>query len=260
MAGYTGDLLGASSWIWRFKHNHLHHGNTNVVGVDADIDQAPFARLTPSQPWRAWHRYQHVYMWVLYGFLTIQWFLFSDFIDLRQHGVGGHRFPRPPRRRELAALAAGKVLHFGWALAVPMLYHRWWTVVIVYVAVSWTVGLLLATTFQLAHCTAVVDFPSADAPRRGSAFVEHQLKTTADIRNGGNPVTRAMHWLMGGLDQQVEHHLAPRLPHTAYTLVGPRLESACGPEHLRVRSHASTMRAIRAHGAWLRAMGRRPAG
>ncbi|MGZ7023216.1 MAG: fatty acid desaturase, partial [Ilumatobacteraceae bacterium] len=37
LAGYTGDLLGASSWIWRFKHNNLHHGNTNVVGFDADI-------------------------------------------------------------------------------------------------------------------------------------------------------------------------------------------------------------------------------
>ena len=47
LAGYTGDLLGASSWIWRFKHNNLHHGNTNMVGIDADIDQAPFARLTP---------------------------------------------------------------------------------------------------------------------------------------------------------------------------------------------------------------------
>lgn len=58
LAGFTGDLLGASSWIWRFKHNNLHHGNTNMVGFDADIDQAPFARLTPEQPWRPWHRYQ----------------------------------------------------------------------------------------------------------------------------------------------------------------------------------------------------------
>ena len=69
-----------------------------------------------------------------------------------------------------------------------------------------------------------------------------------------------MHWLMGGLDQQVEHHLAPRLPHTAYPLVGPRLDEACRREQLVVRSHAGTLRAIRAHGAWLRAMGRRPAG
>ncbi|HZY06864.1 MAG TPA: fatty acid desaturase, partial [Ilumatobacteraceae bacterium] len=50
LAGFTGDLLGGSSWIWRFKHNNLHHGNTNVAGVDDDINQAPFARLTPAQP------------------------------------------------------------------------------------------------------------------------------------------------------------------------------------------------------------------
>jgi linoleoyl-CoA desaturase len=50
LAGFTGDLLGASSWIWKFKHNNLHHGNTNMVGFDADIDQAPFARLAPDQP------------------------------------------------------------------------------------------------------------------------------------------------------------------------------------------------------------------
>jgi Fatty acid desaturase len=80
LAGYTGDLLGASSWIWRFKHNYLHHGNTNVVGIDADIDQVPFARLAPDQTWRQWHRYQHVYTWGLYGFLTLEWLLISDFV------------------------------------------------------------------------------------------------------------------------------------------------------------------------------------
>ena len=55
-AGWTSDLLGASSFLWRFKHNVLHHGNTNVVGFDTDIDQAPFARLAPQQPWHPWHR------------------------------------------------------------------------------------------------------------------------------------------------------------------------------------------------------------
>ena len=29
---YTSDALGASSWLWRFQHNVLHHGNTNVDG------------------------------------------------------------------------------------------------------------------------------------------------------------------------------------------------------------------------------------
>ncbi len=49
LACYTGDLLGASSWIWRFKHNNLHHGNTNMVGIDADINQST-SRFTATPP------------------------------------------------------------------------------------------------------------------------------------------------------------------------------------------------------------------
>ena len=48
IAGWSSDLLGGSSFLWRFKHNTLHHGNTNVVGYDTDIDQMPFARLRRS--------------------------------------------------------------------------------------------------------------------------------------------------------------------------------------------------------------------
>jgi linoleoyl-CoA desaturase len=259
LAGYTGDLMGASSWIWKFKHNRLHHGNTNVVGTDMDIEQAPFARLTPQQTWRPWHRYQHVYMWLLYGFLTLQWFLISDFVDLAQRGIGGHRFPRQPRPRDVIAISFGKLLHLTWAVAIPLMFHAWWVVLVVYVSVSWSVGLLLATTFQLAHCTALVEFAEHDAPRRGEHFVDHQLRTTADIGRGPNLRSGAVHWMMGGLDRQVEHHLAPRLPHTVYPLVATRLDRACadGPE--QVRRYVGLVPAVRAHGSWLRAMGRRPA-
>ena len=259
LAGYTGDLMGASSWIWRFKHNNLHHGNTNVVGVDADIDQAPFARLTPDQPWQPWHRYQHIYMWVLYGFLTLQWFLISDFVDLSHHGVRGHPFPHQPRRRDKAGLAIGKLLHVGWAVALPLVFHRWWVVLVFYLAISWTVGLLLATMFQLAHCTALADFPSDDSPRRGAHFLEHQLRTTIDVRSRTRTGGRALHWMMGGLDYQVEHHLAPRLPHTVYPISAPRLERICADRGFEVRSFASPWQAVRSHGRWLRVMGARPA-
>ena len=101
-------------------------------GIDADIDQAPFARLAPDQPWRPWHRYQHLYMWVLYGFLTLQWFLISDFVDLKNHGIGHQRFARQPRRRDIGMIAVGKMLHIGWAVALPLVYHRWWVVLTFY--------------------------------------------------------------------------------------------------------------------------------
>ncbi|MEY2552153.1 MAG: linoleoyl-CoA desaturase, partial [Ilumatobacteraceae bacterium] len=258
LAGYTGDLLGASSWIWRFKHNNLHHGSPNVVGVDADIDQAPFARLAPDQPWRPWHRYQHLYMWVLYGFLTLQWFLISDFVDLRNHGIGRQRFARQPRRRDVALLALGKAIHLGWAFMIPLMFHRWWVVLAFYLVISWIVGLLLATMFQLAHCAEPAEFFTAEVTRRGPDFVAHQLRTTVDVHCRTWIGRRSMRWLMGGLDFQVEHHLAPRLPHTVYPLVARRLHRACTEQHLSVLSHRSPWQAVRSHGRWLKMMGTRP--
>jgi linoleoyl-CoA desaturase len=258
LAGFTGDLLGASSWIWKFKHNNLHHGNTNMVGIDADIEQAPFARLAPTQTWRPWHRYQHVYMWVLYGFLTLQWLLISDFVDLKNHGIGHQRFARRPRRRDIGMIAAGKLMHIGWAVALPLVYHRWWVVLTFYLAVSWTVGLLLATMFQLAHCTEQAEFPHTDTPRRGSDFIAHQLRTTVDVNCRTRAGRQAMHFLMGGLDFQVEHHLAPRLPHTVYPLVAERLHGVCDDLQLTVHSHATPWKAIMSHGRWLKKMGARP--
>jgi linoleoyl-CoA desaturase len=258
LAGYTGDLLGASSWIWRFKHNNLHPGNTNVGGVDAVVDQAPFARLAVVQPWRPWHRYQHVYMWVLYGFVTLRWFLIADFVNLRQHGVGHHRFPRAPRRIDVAFLILGKALHFTWALAIPMLFNPWWLVLTLYLVISWTVGILLATAFQLAHCNELAEFVDATAPRRGDDFVEHQLRTTLDVRCSTGLGRYSFRWIMGGLDHQVEHHLAPKLPHTVYPLVARRLDVACAERQLEVRWHPSPWQAIVAHGRWLRLMGVKP--
>lgn len=258
IAGYTGDLLGASSWVWRFKHNNLHHGNTNVVGVDADVDQSPFARLAPLQPWRPWHRYQHVYMWILYGFVTLRWFLIADFVNLKQHGVGPHPFPRRPRRRDVLMLVLGKALHLTWAVIVPLAFNPWWLVLVCYLVVSWSVGILLATAFQLAHCTELAEFAAPDAARRGADFVEHQLRTTVDVSCRTGLGRQTMQWLMGGLDFQIEHHLAPRLPHTIYPLVARRLERACAERHLQLRRHASPWSAIRAHGRWLRVMGMRP--
>jgi linoleoyl-CoA desaturase len=258
LAAYTGDLLGGSSWVWRFKHNNLHHGNTNIGGVDSDIEQSPFARLTREQPWHPWHRYQHLYMWVLYGFVTLRWLLIDDFTDLHNRGIGGHDFPTHPRRRDVASIFCGKLIHVGWAIALPLVFHSWWVVLVFYVAISWTVGLLLATMFQLAHCTELVGFPAAEQSRRGDDFAAHQLCTTADVDCRTAQGRSAVHWLMGGLDYQVEHHLAPRLPHTVYPLVARRLRGACAEQGLHVISHDSVWQAVRSHGRWLKRMGVRP--
>lgn len=259
LAGWSSDLLGASSYLWRFKHNQLHHGNTNVVGFDTDIDQMPFARLAPQQPWKPQHRYQHVYMWVLYGFLTLQWFVMSDFETLRKGHVGAHALPTKPRTRDIAVILLGKAIHLSWALVIPMFFHPWWGVLAFYLAISWCVGFLLANIFQLAHCVDVAEFLDPDAPRRGSEFELHQLRTTVDIRCNVAPMRPFVHWLMGGLDFQIEHHLAPKLPHNVLHLAAPKLAAACAEHGVAYKVHPSVTAAVRSHYRWLRAMGRDPA-
>ena len=258
IAGWSSDLLGASSFLWRFKHNRLHHGNTNVVGYDTDIEQMPFARLAPQQPWRPWHRYQHIYMWVLYGFLTVQWFVMSDYVTLARGRVGTHRFPVKPRRRDVALIMFGKVVHLSWAIVVPLMFHPWWGVLGFYLVMSWSVGFLLANIFQLAHCVDRAEFFPPDAPRRGPDFELHQLRTTVDIRCRVPVVRHFVSWLMGGLDHQIEHHLAPKLPHTTYPLAAGRLQVACAERGIEYRVHPSITSAVRSHARWLRAMGRPP--
>jgi len=260
LIGWTADLLGASSWVWRFKHNTLHHAHTNVVGRDSDIEQAPFARLAPQQRWRPWHRYQHVYMWFLYGFLTTKWFVVSDVVALVKGGFGTDRFATSPRRRDLALIASGKVVHLGWAVFIPLLLHPWWAVLLFYLVGSWLVGFILAMIFQLAHCNDEVEFLDATAVGAHEPFEVRQLRTTADIECRVPVLGVFVRWIMGGLDHQIEHHLAPRLPHTVYPTMATELRRICAERHLPYHVHPSLSAAVRSHGRWLRQLGRDPAG
>jgi linoleoyl-CoA desaturase len=70
---WVADLIGGRSWLWRHKHNVLHHTWPNVAGRDTDGDAEPFLRLNPGQRRRPWHRFQHLYAWPLYGAFTMKW-------------------------------------------------------------------------------------------------------------------------------------------------------------------------------------------
>lgn len=255
---YAADAMGASSWLWRFQHNDLHHRHTNVIGVDNDIEQDPFARLAPTQAWKPWHRYQHRYLWPLYGFLTLQWFVASDWRALAAGGMGSQRFRTRPGRGVVARLVAGKFVHAGWALVVPMLFHPVAAVLAWYVACSWLVGFALAVIFQVAHAVDDADFVDADHRLRGDAMVRHQLATTVDVRLGRGPSGRYLGFIAGGLQFQVEHHLAPKVPHTFYAVMARRVDAMGAANGLRRRVHPGARAAIASHQRWLRSMGCRP--
>ena len=154
-------------------------------------------------------------------------------------------------------LATGKALHTTWALILPMFFHRWWTVLAVYITCSWIVGFTLAVFFQLAHCVDITEFANPTAARHGDDFPVHQLRTTANVRCGEPLILgRMIAWLMGGLHHQIEHHLAPGLPHTAYPTMAKRVKTVCLSHDIDYLEHPTFGAALRSHKRWLQVMGR----
>ena len=60
------NVLGASGIMWNNKHNIIHHTYTNIDGVDDDIEIKPLLRMCKTQKKYFIHRYQHIYVWLLY--------------------------------------------------------------------------------------------------------------------------------------------------------------------------------------------------
>ena len=71
-------LQGNNAYVWGKNHNESHHLYTNIEGSDIDVLSNPLVRMTDSQPLKWFHRYQYLYMPVLYLLYSLNWFLFRE--------------------------------------------------------------------------------------------------------------------------------------------------------------------------------------
>ena len=111
-----------------------------------------------------------------------------------------------------------------WAIVVPLLVYPWWAVLAAYVGFWMVTSLMMATTFQLAHCVEEARLRVADDDRaRAPVWAVHEVETTVDFCPR-NPV---LTWMLGGLNFQIEHHLFPRVPHTHYPRIAEIVRRNC---------------------------------
>jgi linoleoyl-CoA desaturase len=246
------DLLGGSSYVWDHKHNTVHHTYANITGHDDDIDVGFLGRLSPHQPRRPFHRLQHIYLWLLYGFLPIKWQFVDDFWNIARGRIGSHRFARP-KGKDLIVFIAGKVLFFSLAFAIPLLLHRFWSVALIYAISMWTQGVFLAVVFQLAHVVEDAEFPMPDVQTGHipTNWAAHQVATTVDFSRNN----QVLSWFLGGLNFQVEHHLFPRICHIHYRRLSRLVERTCRKFGVRYNAQVSFWGGVASHFRWLRRMG-----
>jgi linoleoyl-CoA desaturase len=191
-------------------------------------------------------------VWLLYGLLAIKWQLVDDFRNIIKPGVASTQVPRPARGERLI-FWLGKVLFFGFALALPMFFHSWWGVLAVFFLTDVILGILLSVVFQLAHCLGEAAFPKPPLPAQvmDRDWATHQVEATVDFARGN----RALTWFVGGLNFQIEHHLFPRVCHTHYPAMSKIVERVCLAHGVRYACHATVAAALGSHYRWLRQLG-----
>lgn len=248
----TLDVLGGSSYVWKRKHNQIHHSFTNVTGHDDDIDVGIFGRLSPHQPRFWFHRAQHVYLWFLYGFLPLKWQFYDDFAFLATKQISGHRC-KTPRGLEAVVFWGGKIVFLVWAIAIPMLLHSWYLVLGALVAATFIQGVILSVVFQLAHVVEDADFPMPEETtnRIENEWAIHQVETTVDFAR----TSKLVNWFTGGLNYQIEHHLFPQICHLHYPELSKIVEETSKEFGVRYTAHQTFGGAVGSHYRLLKQLG-----
>ena len=253
LMAHSLDMVGGSSYLWHWKHGVLHHNYANITGHDMDVTLGPLARFTPQQPRYAHQRWQHWYVWVLYGLLAIKWQFYDDFKVLLTGKIGPHRIPRP-RGGDLIMLLLGKLVFVVLAFLIPLSLHPLMAFIPFYLLFAVVLGFVLSVVFQLAHTVEEASFPTVSEAARtiDSSWAEHQVQTTVNFCHGSRIVT----WLLGGLNYQIEHHLFPEISHCYYPALSGIVKPACGEFGITYNEHASFAAGLRSHVNWLRRLGR----
>lgn len=236
------DVLGASSYNWSRAHNMVHHTFTNVPGTDHDLEPGPFL-LLHQRPRPAFiYRFQHLFAFPLYAFTMIVWVFKKDFAQIADRSMTGSG----PSKRGAVSMIFGKLLHFGVFVGLPMAVspYAWWQVLVGYGVMLAVTGFTLAIVFQLAHVVEGTAFPlPAENNRLSNGWAAHQLRTTANFSQGSPWAT----FFLGGLNNQIEHHLLPGICHIHYAALAPLVRQVAREHGLPYLDSGKFTQALAAH-------------
>lgn len=251
--GLSMNVLGSNAFIWKIKHNIIHHTYTNIDGVDDDIANGPLLRQCITQKWMPIHRYQFIYMFLLYSVSTLAWMWGTDFYKyfskkihttvIKKIDVGQH-----------IMFWVSKVLYILFYVVVPVYILGWLPWLTGFLILHMTMGLVLSIVFQLAHVVEKTSFDVVADNKKiiASEWAIHEVKTTADFAPGNKVIS----WLVGGLNFQIEHHLFPNISHVHYPALSKIIRKQCELFGLPYNYYPTLRQAIYSHVKLMKQLGR----
>lgn len=214
---------------WKRTHNHLHHGFTNILHRDPDL-QVGFMRWTSNVPYRWYHRFQ---VPLALSYLSFWW------TGLANHAAGVNEvyarsedecvvLPDKSARslwdahwRSLRKMVPYKFVNY---VVYPALAGPFFPKVLVG---NWLADglrdIYSAATIYCNHIGSDVAVygPEARARTRGEWY-EMQILAT---NNFDVPYWASL--LCGGLDRHIEHHIFPKLPPSRLREISAEVRTVC---------------------------------
>jgi linoleoyl-CoA desaturase len=255
LLGLTLNALGGNAFIWKQKHNIIHHTYTNVDGLDDDIAKSPIMRQCSTQKWVPMHRFQHIYVVLVYGISSFAWIGIMDFTKYLSRKV----YKTPLQKMTFSdhlVFWLSKLLYVVFYVVIPIYLVGASAWAIGFTVMHLCMGFTLAIVFQLAHVVEETDFEVVgDEPKViENEWALHQLKTTANF----SPNNKVISWFVGGLNYQVEHHLFPRISHVHYPAISKIVAAVCAKHQVNYYVLPTMSAAIRSHFRFMKELGQRP--
>lgn len=247
LLGYAYDVVGLSSFVWKTTHNKGHHIYTNIAGVDPDLHKPVLLRLTPTDKHYPFHRWQHLYIWVLYSLVGLNWIYYSDYVCIAKEW---HKVTI----RERVLFFLFKFVNFAIFVAFPLYFMTlpWWQIAIGYLGYQMAGGFSVALIFQLAHLVERLHFPTPNAEGIiDKDWGDHEMYTTANFATNNHFLS----YVLGGLNFQIEHHLMPYISHIHYKTISPIVKDTALEFGLPYFENSTFCGAVASHWRLLKKLG-----
>lgn len=255
LMSHSLNMLGGDISIWKEKHNVNHHSYTNIEGLDEDIDIQPFIRTNQSQPWKWYHRYQHIYSFFLYSLGYLAWVFKLDLQKYFSGKIGGRRMKKMNSKQHVIFWASKTLFVINFILIPIFIFGP--KALIGFLIFTMTCGLFISIVFQMAHVVEETDFLAVAAVASShvdNEWAVHQVLTTANFSTKNKLYT----FLFGGLNYQVEHHLFPRISHVHYPELNKCIKKVCSENNLPYNEFPTFLDAIKSHIRHLKKVGAKP--
>ena len=254
LAALSVNFLGANNFMWKTKHNVIHHAYTNVDGLDDDIDAKPILRLCETQKHYLVHRYQHFYFWAAYSLLYIWWVFVTDYKKYFMKRIGNVPLKKMSPVDHISFWSF-KVIHAALFIALPIYTAGFMPWLIGFLVSGLFAGFVLSIVFQLAHTVEHTHFPVAneETGKMEDEWAVHQLKTTANFATKNKLIS----WWVGGLNFQIEHHLFPKISHVHYPEISKIIKKACADFGIPYIEYPKMRLAVASHVSFLKHLSRK---